>query len=286
MVATRSANGEPAAGKGRKLSAESNRRRPRWKHTPEAREKIAASKRGRKCPPETREKISKALTGRPGRTGWKHKPEARAKISAALRARPRRTGWHHPPETREKISEALTGRTLSPEHVANCAAGHRGLKHKPEAKAKISAAKMGHTVEPDQRAKQSATMTGRRQIPGHLFDRFQAFLDQDRATRPGPATSPGLATLPRIRLGDPGEPSFIDGRRVRALDEYETRVIDELLKAGDDGLSFEEMNGRCGGGWRRAFSRLEGYRDWGRLLVRAGKSWGRYKIMAVRDRTK
>lgn len=68
---------------------------------------------GRVVSPEARAKISETLKERMS-------PEIREKNGSANRGKPMST------ETRAKIAETLRGRTLTPEHVENAAAGHRG----------------------------------------------------------------------------------------------------------------------------------------------------------------
>jgi group I intron endonuclease len=93
------------------------------RHSPESRERMSESKRGRKLSPEHRAKLAESLRGR------KRSPEVREKISESQRGRElspehraklaeSRLGRKHSPETREKISESQRGRKLSPEHIA------------------------------------------------------------------------------------------------------------------------------------------------------------------------
>lgn len=102
-------------------------------------------------------------------------------------------------------------------------------------------------------------------------------------TRPGPATS-SETPLPVIRLDGPGDPVFVDGRRERALDVYEHRVINALLDAGPDGLGFEEMSDRCGrGGWRKTFTRLASDPVWAPMLRAPKSARNRYRLLAIRE---
>ena len=109
-----------AGNKGKKMSpksiALSLEKRRGFKHTPEAKAKIAAARTGKK--------------------GWVPSPEALAKraeaIKAALAAK-RQAGWVRPP--------------MSAEGRANISAAKKAkrFKHTPEAKAKMSAARRGRT---------------------------------------------------------------------------------------------------------------------------------------------
>ena len=134
------------------------------KHSPEAREKMAAAKRGRKLTPESIAKRSAAVRGIP-RT-----PETVEKISAAQRGKRRRKmtpeeigarsatvrGSKRSAETRAKMSAAQRGRKMSPESRAKMSVSHRGLKQTPEHIAKAAAAHTGTKRTPEARAKMSA----------------------------------------------------------------------------------------------------------------------------------
>lgn len=92
---------------------------PHTKHpmSREAREKIAASKRGKPRPPET---IRKMVISHIGKS---QTPESNAKRSKTLAGRaPPNKGIPRSEETKAKISKALKGRTVSPEHRAKLAA--------------------------------------------------------------------------------------------------------------------------------------------------------------------
>lgn len=78
--------------------------------TPEYRQKLSDSQRGKTISQETREKISVAGKGRPKSD-----------------------------ETRKKLSQALRGMKKSPEWLARLSASHRGRKATEETKAKMSA---------------------------------------------------------------------------------------------------------------------------------------------------
>ena len=102
--------------------------------SPETREKIAASHRGKPSPqrgvkrsPETCKRISDAMKGKPSpRKGVKLSPETKEKMSKSKKGK----GRPHTPETRRKISEANKGKP-SPQ---------RGVPRSEETKAKISEA--------------------------------------------------------------------------------------------------------------------------------------------------
>jgi group I intron endonuclease len=106
--------------------------------TPEARERNAAARRGRK-----------------------HTAEHNAKIKASSMGKKRPKTQEH----REKIAATLRGRTLSPEHKANISAGGIGRKLSLEHKAKLSTAWLGRKrgpLTPEQKAKISSVTRGRK----------------------------------------------------------------------------------------------------------------------------
>ena len=97
----------------------------------------------------------------------------------------------------------------------------KGRKHSPESKARMSEAKKGS-----------------RYIRAGLIDQVEAILDPNRTTRQESATSPN-GPKHTIRLGGPGEPTFIDGSAVKPLTRSQHKLIDALLEAGTDGMSSE-----------------------------------------------
>jgi group I intron endonuclease len=65
--------------------------------------------------------------GSKARLGKTHTPEARAKIGAARRGKPgTRLGHHNTPEQNEKVRQANLGKILSAEHRAAISAGQKG----------------------------------------------------------------------------------------------------------------------------------------------------------------
>lgn len=112
-------------------------------HPPEVREKMSATRKGRRFTEEHKAKISAALLG--NRNGFMQKPrkltaEHRAKLSAAKR------GLTLPEEHRRHIGMAhlgkkWPGRKLSAEHKAKISVLHKGSKRQPETIAKMSAAR-------------------------------------------------------------------------------------------------------------------------------------------------
>jgi NUMOD3 motif len=176
--------------------------------------------------------------------GQKHSPEARAKMSAAQKGRP---GHPHTVEARAKISAAQKGR-----------------KKSVEARAKISAAKR------------------RRYIRTDLLDQFEAFLGLHETGRSEPAMSLDPA-LPTIRLGRPGEPTFIDGQKVKPLNPPQYDIISMLLDAGPEGLTTGQIEARTEhSGWRATLRTLKKNHLWDRVIIFPGVSHGRYRIAAVR----
>lgn len=77
-----------------------------FKHSPEAKAKMSASRTGQVIPPETRAKISAALAGR------KKSPESIEKRTLS------RKGFTQSPEAREKIRQANLGKKQSLETIA------------------------------------------------------------------------------------------------------------------------------------------------------------------------
>lgn len=131
---------------------------------------LQRGKRGNQMSPETKEKISITKRGRPGLCGWQHTAESKARNAAAHR------GKKLSPQHRAKIGAALAGRVRSPETIAKTANAQRGKKRKPmsnEAKAKISRSLIGNqravgntsrrgiVLTPETRAKMSAARRGR-----------------------------------------------------------------------------------------------------------------------------
>jgi len=113
----------------------------------------------------------------PTMRGWNHSPEARQKMSAAKKGKAsNRLGTHVSPETRAKLSAANKGKHLSPETKAKLSAAKEGEKHpffgkthSPEARQKISEAKKGEKHpnfgkhhSPETKAKISAALKARR----------------------------------------------------------------------------------------------------------------------------
>ena len=72
---------------------------------------------------------------------------------------------HYTQEVRQKIGASRQGRKLTPEHIANCAAGNRGQKRTPESRARMSAAMRGKKKSPEHCAKMRLRMLGRKLTP-------------------------------------------------------------------------------------------------------------------------
>ncbi len=102
------------------------------------------------------------------------------------------------------------------------------------------------------------------------------------ADRPEPATSAG-PPLPVIRLGRPGEPFNVDGKEKPRLTALGYKLLAMLLEAGAEGKTKGQLDAKLGkgGGWRRTFRDLKSDPDLDRILVPAGKSWTRYRALAV-----
>ena len=111
----------------------------------------------------------------------------------------------------------------------------------------------------DTRAAISAAKKGGRFIPAHLVNQVEAILDRRPPdptaadSRPEPATSAQPA-LPTIRLGEPGEPTYIDGRPIKAktLNKEQHAIVSLLLDAGPEGLFKGQIEAKSKfSGWRR-----------------------------------
>ena len=106
--------------------------------------------------------------------------EGRARISAASSKR------RHSLESKAKTSAKLSGRKLSPEHVANAAASHRGLKRTDEAKQKMSIAKLGkplsveHIINRSKAQSKKCTLDGVTAFPS--VKAMEAVLGSSRRT--------------------------------------------------------------------------------------------------------
>lgn len=87
--------------------------------------------------PEARAKISAAKKGNKNMLGHKHTPESLAKMSASHK------GYKTSDETKAKLS-ITSKRPLSDEAKAKISASHRGLGHTDETKAKLSAIVKAH----------------------------------------------------------------------------------------------------------------------------------------------
>jgi len=107
---------------------------PGRQHTPEARARMSAKRKGRAPSPQC---IAAHCRG-------KRNPEVGERIAASLADRPKS------PEHREKLAAALRGRTLTPEHRAAVSAGMKGKKRQPMSQAQkeaLSAARKGKPLE-------------------------------------------------------------------------------------------------------------------------------------------
>lgn len=103
-----------------------------WKHTDEAKKKIAAAVRGRDVSEETRERMSKS-----------------------------RIGIQYSEETKKRIGEAGIGRVHSKETIEKRVAATKITMQDPDVKKKNSEARMGHAVSNKTRAKISEANKGR-----------------------------------------------------------------------------------------------------------------------------
>lgn len=121
-------------------------------HSPEARAKMSAAKRGKpstnlgkKASPETREKLRISHLGKiPPNRGKKASPEAIEKNRAARLGKPSpRRGAKLSEETKEKLRIANTGKKQSEETVRKRAEANRGKKRSPLAIEKTRLAHLG-----------------------------------------------------------------------------------------------------------------------------------------------
>ena len=99
----------------------------------EEKRRISVANTGRVCSEATHEKLRAARVGRKPAEGMRHTPEARAKMSADRKGKPRplaaveasaakRRGTHHDEAAKAKISAALKGRKKEPEITARMVA--------------------------------------------------------------------------------------------------------------------------------------------------------------------
>lgn len=111
---------------------------------------------GRSHSPETREKMSITRKGKPMPP---FSVEHRSNLSAAGKGRTCST------ESREKMSAAHKGKPLSASHCAAMSVAHKGKQKSDEHQAKITASLTGKTRSPEQRANMSAAQKGKPKSP-------------------------------------------------------------------------------------------------------------------------
>lgn len=115
----------------------------------------------------------------PDTTGYRHTAEAKRKIAAFQQGRIRsaetrarmsavNTGKILSVEHRAKLSAAHKGRTLSAEHRANISAGNKGRIVSIACRVKISAAHKGKILSAEHRANMSAARQGKKLINGRM----------------------------------------------------------------------------------------------------------------------
>lgn len=134
------------------------------KHTKEAREKIAETKKH--LGPETHARMSAAHKGKQvgeenPNFGRKHTLESLAKIGAASMGRATFLGKKHTDEAKRKMSERKTGVKLSDKTRSKMSASHTGKKHTKETLEKLSAALKGRKISNETRTKISESAKGR-----------------------------------------------------------------------------------------------------------------------------
>jgi integrase len=99
---------------------------------------------------------------------------------------------------------------------------------------------------------------------------------------PEPPAAPPEPTH-TIRLGGPGEPTYIDGRRVKKpLTKKQHALVSALLEAGRDGLTADEFPAKTQqGGWRQTLLKLKrSDRLWDAIIVFPGPAHGAYRLAA------
>lgn len=127
------------------------------KASPETREKLRLTNRGRKYPKEFGENITKRQLGR------KFSDETRKRIGDAQRGKPRynRRGEKHSPEHIEKQRLALLGYKHTEETRRNMAKAQKGRVHSIESREKRRQSLLNHPVSAETRAKISESNKGR-----------------------------------------------------------------------------------------------------------------------------
>jgi len=124
-----------------------------FKHSPEARKKMSANRRGKvpqfANPAERLQKIAAANRRRV------ISEETRAKMSAASARR------KHGAEAKEKLSAHNKGRKLTAEHIAKITASCRGYVPTPETIEKLRISHVGKVNSAESNAKRSASLMGR-----------------------------------------------------------------------------------------------------------------------------
>ena len=129
---------------------------------------LSAALKGHKASPETRDKISASLKGRtyPSRVGKPLSAEHKAKLSAIMtgrksspeaiaKMRAAKAGKPMTPEARAAQSEARRLLWEDPEYRAKTAAAIKAGMQRPETKAKLSAARARMEASPEYKANQS-----------------------------------------------------------------------------------------------------------------------------------
>lgn len=126
-----------------------------YRHTGEAKRKIAETSSGRTKTPEQREAAREWMKGNRNAVGVIFTEERRKKISLAL------TGKKLSAEHCESIRLSLTGRRLSQETKEKIRIGNKGKVRSEEIKNNMSNARKGWVLSEEWRDKISKTLTGR-----------------------------------------------------------------------------------------------------------------------------
>lgn len=88
---------------------------------------------------------------------------------------------------------------------------------------------------------------------------------------------PKVPPTPTVVLGRPGDPCMVMGKKKKALTDGQRAVVDALLKAGDNGLTKDGLEGVRSSA-RRILKTLRQDADWAKVILMPGQTNGRYRL--------